>query len=177
MILTFYHSYFYICFLLLFLNRLMVDENLNPLEGDLIFSVVASISNLVVIHSMSSEVHRQFLSSVLQAVKRFPSSSHLTLAMNCAHSSLVFIWTERSIGNECDAECDRQINDIIFYVLERPSATESSETSEEVSLNEVCKLKFKHRLLKKLSGFEISTGRLGCNEKCYKKDHGRVPST
>lgn len=66
--------------------------------------------------------------------------------MNCAYNSLVFIWTERSIGNECDVECDRQINDIINNILERLSAIEASETSEEICLNEVCELKFKLRL-------------------------------
>lgn len=121
-------------------NRLMIDEHLNPLVGDLISSVVASISNLVVIHSISWEVHRQFLNIALQMVLRFPSSNHLTLSMTCAYNSLVFIWTERSIGNECDTDFDRQINLIIDCVLERPnSATEDSVTSGEMCLNEVCK--------------------------------------
>ena len=118
----------------------MIEEHLNPLVGDLISSVVTSISNLVVIHSISWEVHRQFLNIVLQMVNlRFPSSNHLTLSMTCAYNSLVFIWTERSLGNECDTDFDRQINLIIDCVLKRPnSATEDSVTSGEMCLNEVC---------------------------------------
>ena len=90
------------------------------------------------IHSMSAwKVCRQFLDVVLEMVMRFPSSNNLTLAMNCAYHSLVFIWSERSIGNECDVECDDRITLVIKYVLECPSSAIAAGNAEPICLDEV----------------------------------------
>lgn len=102
--------------------------------GDLAHSVLDSMSNLVMIHALLWKVCHQFLDVVLEMVMRFPSSSNLTLAMSCAYHSLAFIWTERSIGNECDVECDEQVNLLIKFVLE---CHNSGANNEQLSLNEV----------------------------------------
>lgn len=117
-------------------KRLMENEDLNPILGDLISSAVSSISNLVMIHSMTWEVFRQFLDVVLQVVTKYPSSKSLTLAMNCAYHSLVFVWSERSIGNECDVECESRINLIINCVLECASLVTASGSSTRFCLDE-----------------------------------------
>lgn len=124
------------------LNRLMENEDLNPILGDLISSAVSSISNLVMIHSMTWEVFRQFLDVVLQVVTKYPSSKSLTLAMNCAYHSLVFVWSERSIGNECDVECESRINLIINCVLECASLVTASGSSTRFCLDEVGKCEY-----------------------------------
>lgn len=67
-------------------------------------------------------------------VMQFPSSTNLTLAMSCAYHSLAFIWSERSIGNECDVECDEPVNLLIKFVLE---CHNSGINNENLCLDEV----------------------------------------
>lgn len=88
---------------------------------------------------MTWEVCRQFLDLVLAMIARYPSSSNMTLAMNCAYHCLAFIWSERSIGNESDTECETRVSLVIQYVLDWPTSGEN----EEVCLSEVRNLKEK----------------------------------
>lgn len=98
--------------------RLIKSKEPNPVLGDLSSSVISSISNLIMIHSITWKVFHQFLDVTLEMVMRFPSSTNLTLAMNCAYRCLAFVWSERSIGNDCDVETDDRIQLLIKFVLE-----------------------------------------------------------
>lgn len=120
----------------------MANEDFNPILGDLMASVIASVSNLVMIHSLAWDVCRQFLDVVRQVVRLYPSSRNLTLAMNCAYHSLVFVWSERSIGNECEVECESRINLLITCVLESPGLVVAAGSSKRSCLDEVDKCEY-----------------------------------
>lgn len=125
---------------------MLIREGINPLVGDLASSVISSISNLILIHFTTSRVCRQFLDVVLEVCMRFPSSGNLKLAMNCAYLSLAFIWSERSIGNECDIECDIRVGLVVKYVFECPNLVSGDQ---KLCIDEVKSTIFRHQIFKK----------------------------
>ena len=70
-------------------------------------------------------------------VERFPTSDNMVLALNTSYHSLVYLWNERSLGNECDVRCDDQINTLLKKIFESciiESDEEDVGLADEVSL-------------------------------------------
>ena len=104
---------------------------------DLICSVLGAINNLVLIHSIEWKVCIQLLGAWQQLLDAFPSSRNVILALKSAHYVLDYAWSQRSIGNECDVECDEEIVNLTKKILH--CCITESEDGEDFLSSEVTK--------------------------------------
>ena len=128
--------------LIYLLYRLLsVEDSIAPLGtlgGRLVSNVLAATNNLVIIQAVEWKVCHLYLTAIRQLVERFPNSDNLVLALNTSYHSLVYIWSERSLGKECDLQSDEQINLLLNNIFESctiPSDEDDVGVADEVSFN------------------------------------------
>lgn len=111
--------------------RLISIDGFNSALENLIFDVLTSINNLIMIHSIEWNVCLHFISAIQDFLDQVPRSDNIIMSLSSAHYVLELVWTRRAIEEEHDTQCDDQITALIKKALECCSAAPGEEALTE----------------------------------------------